>query len=132
MPESQNIDLVRRGFEAFLSGGFDAALEVVSPDLVAVRHAPLPDPQIYHGPDGLRQMWSDWTTDFDRFEMDVEEIDEVLGRVIVEVVQRGTGRSSGVGVEGRFWFLCTVDHGKVSRLDGFASREQVVEAARRD
>jgi ketosteroid isomerase-like protein len=101
MPESENVDLVRRGFEAFLRGGFDAALETVSPNLVAVRQAPLPDPQVYHGPDGLRQMWSDWTTDFDRFEMEVGQIDEVRGRVIVEVVQRGSGRTSGVEVEGR-------------------------------
>ena len=76
-------------------------------------------------------MPDDWTTDFERFEMGVGEIAETRGRVVPEVVQRGTGKISGVEVEGRFWLLCTVEDGKLCRLDSFASREQAVEAARR-
>ena len=48
-----NVDLVRRGLELFLEQDLDAALETASPGLVAVRHAPLPDPQTYHGADGF-------------------------------------------------------------------------------
>jgi ketosteroid isomerase-like protein len=129
--EPRNIDVVRRGLEAFLRGDPDAALEAVSPDLVSVRTPPLPDPQTYHGPDGVLQMWSDWTADFDRFEMAVGEIAEVHGRVLVEVPQRARGRSSGAEVEATFWFLFTLAEGQVLRLDGFASREQAMEAAAR-
>ena len=77
-------------------------------------------------------MWADWTTDFDRFEMWVGEVADVRGRVILEALQRGTGRSSGVEVEGRFWFLFTVDDGTISSMDAFASREEAMEAAQRD
>ena len=124
--------VVRRALEAFPGGDFDAALETVSPKIVSVRNPPLPDQQISYGPDGVQQMWADWTTDFDRFEMWVGEVADVRGRVILEARQPGTGRSSGVEVEGRFWFLFTVDDGTISSMDAFASREEAMEAAQRD
>jgi ketosteroid isomerase-like protein len=127
----ENVRIVRHGLELFLCGEVDAALEKTTPSVVAVRHAPLPDPQIYHGTGGLRQMWSDWTTDFDRFEMTVGAIADLGDRVLAEVLQRGTGRRSGVEVEGRFWFLYTLDEGRVSRLDAFGSPQQAMARAAR-
>lgn len=75
-------------------------------------------------------MWADWTAEFDRFEMTTGSFAGIGKRVVVEVTQRGTGTSSGVEVEARFWFVFTVAAGRVSRMDVFASERQAIEAVR--
>ena len=125
---SENIELVREGLEAFLDGDLDRALELAHPDIVSTRTAPLPDPQTYHGFDGLVQMWADWTADFDEFEMESVEFAEVGDRVIVEMINRGTGKASGAVVDGRFWFAYTLAGGKVVRLDAYLTKDQAFRA----
>lgn len=125
----ENVELVREGWAAFLSGDVERALEKVHPDAVAVRAPPLPDPQTYHGPDGVLQMYADWTAEFGEFEMATREFKDVGDRVVVEVFQRGRGRASQAAVEGSFWFVYTVTDGKIVRQDVFKDRDQALEAA---
>jgi ketosteroid isomerase-like protein len=124
----ENIELVREGLEAFLGGDMDRALEIVHPDFVSHRQPPLPDPQTYHGFEGLIQMWVDWTADFDEFEMESVEFTEVGDRVIAEMINRGMGKASGVFVDGRFWFAYTVADGKVIQLDAYLTKDQALRA----
>jgi ketosteroid isomerase-like protein len=125
---SANVDLVREAFEAFMRGEVDRALELADPDIICQRAPPIPDPQTYHGIDGVLQMYADWTTDFDDFEMEAVDYDEVGGRVFAEIVQRGRGKASGVMVVGRFWFVYSVAEGKITRMDAYLTREQALEA----
>jgi ketosteroid isomerase-like protein len=73
-------------------------------------------------------MYEDWTTSFGEFEMEVVELAEVGDRVVVEMIQRGTGLASGAEVTGRFWFVYTVTDGRIARQDVYASREQALQA----
>jgi ketosteroid isomerase-like protein len=123
-----NTELVRVALEAFARGEVDRALEFADPDIICQRVPPLPDPQIYHGPEGVLQMYADWTTDFDEFAMDPVEFTETGDRVIVEMIQRGTGRASGVTIEGRFWLVYTVAGGRITRQDAYLTREQALAA----
>ena len=63
------------------------------------------------------------------FEMEPIEFSEIGDSVVVEMINRGTGRASGVEVVGRFWFVYTVNGGRVVRQDAFASRNQAIAAA---
>jgi ketosteroid isomerase-like protein len=121
---SSNADLVREAFTTFMSGDVNRALAFTHPDVVSVRAAPLPDPQIYHGREGILQMYADWTADFDEFKMEIADLTEVGDRVIAEVIQRGIGHASGVEVTGRFWFVVTVVDGTILRQGVYASSEQ--------
>jgi ketosteroid isomerase-like protein len=124
-----NADLVREAFTAFMSGDVDRALAATHPDVISVRVAPLPDPQTYHGREGILEMYADWTADFDEFRMEIEELTELGDRVIAEVVQRGIGHASGAEVTGRFWFVVTVVDGKVLRQEAYGSKEQALATA---
>ena len=126
---SANVDLVREAFDAFMRGEVDRALEFADPDIVCVRAPPIPDPQTYHGLDGVLQMYADWTTDFDDFEMEARDYDEVGDRVFGEIIQRGRGKASGVMVVGRFWFVYTVAEGKITRMDAYLTREQALRSS---
>ena len=124
------MDLVREGLAAWRRGDIDAALAIAHPEIVSVRAAPLPDPQTYHGHEGVLQMYADWTTDFVDFEMSPASLEAVGGHVLAEMVQRGKGRASGVEVVGRFWLLFEVRDGKAVRQAAYATREQALAAAR--
>jgi ketosteroid isomerase-like protein len=125
---SKNVELVREALAAFLRGDLDRALEFAHPDVVSFRAPPLPDSQTYHGIDGVLQMYDDWTADFEEFEMQVVELTEVGDRVVVEMVQRGRGKASGVVVEGRFWFVYTLRAGRIARQDVYGDKEQALES----
>jgi ketosteroid isomerase-like protein len=124
-----NVELVREAIAAFLRGDFDAARPVIHPDVVCHRAAPLPDPQTYHGQEGVLQMYADWTRDFDEFEMSTGEFIGAGDRVVVEFFQRGRGRTSGAVVEGQFWFVYTVADGLITRQDVFNNRAQAFGSA---
>jgi ketosteroid isomerase-like protein len=123
---SANVDLVREAFTAFMSGEVDRALELADPDIVCLRAPPIPDPQTYHGREGVLQMYADWTTDFDEFEMEARDAFEEGDRVFLDIFQRGIGRASGVEVSGRFWFVFTVAGGSITRMDAYLTREQAL------
>jgi ketosteroid isomerase-like protein len=125
----ENLELVREAFEAFRHGGLEATLKFADPEIACVRAPPLPDPQTYHGIDGLRQMYADWTADFEEFEMEPLDFIERGDRVFVEMLQRGTGRASGVTVEGRYCLAFTVAGGKVTHQDAYLTRDQAMAAS---
>jgi ketosteroid isomerase-like protein len=129
MDMGESLDLVRGAFEAFRRGGLEATLRFADPKIECRRAPPLPDPQTYHGIDGVRQMYADWTADFEEFEMEPLEYVERGDRVFVEMLQRGTGRASGVTVDGHYWLVFTVERGKITRQDAYLTREHA-EAAR--
>ena len=109
---SDNVRMVREGVQAYIDGDAARALEMIHPDMVSARVAPLPDPQTYHGIEGVAQMYTDWTADFEDFEMWIGECFEAgHDHVVVELVQRGNrqgerGARRGavlVRVHGRRW-----------------------------
>ena len=115
----KNLDLVREAFDAFRRGGLEDTLRYADPDIECRRVPPLPDPQTYHGIDGVRQMYADWTADFEGFEMEPLKYIERGDLVFVEMLQRGTGKASGVTVEGHYWLVFTVERGKITRQDAY-------------
>jgi len=114
---------------AWRRGDVEGALSFAHPDIVSLRAAPLPDPQTYQGHEGIFQMYADWTTDFEEFEMYPDEIEELGDHVLVHMIQRGTGKASGVEVVGRFWFLYTFSGDMAIRQEAYATREQALRAA---
>ena len=125
VPEARDrIQLAREALDAFMRGDVKTALAPASEDVVSVRTAPLPDPQTYHGPEGVIAMWNDWTSQFSEFVMTIETAVEDGDRVIATVLQRGIGRASGAEVEGRFWLRYTFDGDRVVRFEAFATEAQ--------
>jgi ketosteroid isomerase-like protein len=124
-----NVEVVRRGHEAFERGDLTAMLELLDHEVVSYVAAPLPDPGEYHGPEGLLQMFANWTEGFDEYVQRAEEYIEAGDHVIAGVYQRGTGTQSGVPVERRFWFLHTLRKGKLVRVGVHDTKQQALEAA---
>jgi ketosteroid isomerase-like protein len=126
----ENVEIVPRSFAAYVRGDVRDSLAYCDSDVVTRRVAPAPDPQTYHGHEGLLQVVSDWTQDFDRFHATAEElIDAGPDQVIARVHQEAYGKHSGVPVEADFWFVYTLRKQKIVGLDMYMGKRQAFEAA---
>ena len=101
----ENVEIVRRGWEAYERGDLSTALADISPDVVT--HLPPPINEIYHGPEGTLQSLLDWAEGFDELVIAPQEYIDAGDQVVVRTRQRGHGADSGVPVEGEFWYVYT-------------------------
>jgi len=103
-------------------------LALVDDALVTRRLEPMPDPGIWHGPEGMLDVAAEWIDTFDEFTMKGEEFIDAGDHVVVRVTQEGRGGGSGVPVTGTFWFVFGMRDRKVVTFDMYATREQALEA----
>jgi ketosteroid isomerase-like protein len=124
----ENVEVVRRGYEAYARGDMAAMLADLDPDMVTYREEP--DGATFKGRDGFLEAIAEWVEDFDEFVATAEELIDANDRqVVVRVRQTATGSQSGAPIEGDFWFVHTLSDSKVTRLDMFASKDSALEAA---
>jgi ketosteroid isomerase-like protein len=124
----ENVEIIRRAFDAYERGDVAAMLKDAHPDQVTYRADP--DGATYHGAEGLMQAIAEWVEDFDEFTATAEEfIDANDHQVVVRVHQKAIGAQSGAPIEADFWFVHTLSAAKITRLDMFVSKAQALEAA---
>ncbi len=107
-------------------------MEFVSEEVVAVEFGPRVDtPKVFHG----RKAWFDYYGQaaevFEDYEREIHEWIDQGDWVIAVGRWTGTGKSSGVPVEGRAVNAARWEGGKiVEYLFGFASKEAALDAVR--
>jgi ketosteroid isomerase-like protein len=127
----ENVELVRRGVEAFAQGRLDAMGDLWADDIDyrAVEGA-LDDRGPMHGKDAVRAYVQDWLDTFDDARLEpVELID--AGEDQVVAVLRGSGRAklSGVETDLTYAVVYTIRDGKIARGREYWTKEQALEAA---
>jgi uncharacterized protein len=117
----ENVEIVRRGFEAFNRGDLDAFLENSTDDIDYRAAEGAPDD---HGPiqgkDALRAFMQDWLDTFDDFTAEP---------VIVVVRVSGRAKLSGVETDLTYAELWTLRDGKVAWGRQYWTRDEALEAA---
>ena len=120
IPEDELIDRLRRGYDAFNRGDFDAAVEFAHPDIVFVRAAGQSD---LKGADAIRA----WMEP-DAFESQVSEpleIEIAGNRALIRQLTRARGAGSGIEVEVESWAVWTFDDdGTVTRMENFLEHDE--------
>jgi uncharacterized protein len=125
-----NVDLVKRTFDAFSSGGVEACLPGFSPDAVIYPFAEWPQSTEYRGHDGLRKLLAEWTDNFDDFAFHVHEVREVGDRVLL--LGETTGRIKGSGMPIRQPFgavFSSFRDGQIGEGHNFLTWDEALEAA---
>jgi ketosteroid isomerase-like protein len=125
----ENVEIVRRGFEAWEQGDLQAHLRLFHEDVVCSRVAPLINPKAYHGVEGYLEFAGEWMAPYDELRFLPNEYMDAGNRVLVEVPQEGRLAGSNQVVRGTFWFLMTLHGGKVIRLEIYGDQDQALEAA---
>lgn len=120
----ENVEIVRRSFEAWERGDLAGVLEMFDESVVT---RPLIGPA-WHGPEGVLEMAADWVEDFADHAMKAEEFLDAGETVVARVRQEGRGIGSGAPSGGLFWFAFTLRAGRVTRFDMYASEAEALEA----
>ena len=124
----ENVEVVRRSFEAFRRGGPDAMSDLFCDDVITYRADP--DGATFDGKAGFRDAAADWAEDFIEWQLLPQEFTD-LGEegVLVRVRQIAEGRSSGVRVDEDYWFLYELTGSKVSKLSSYSRHTDALKAA---
>ena len=125
MMSRENVEIVRRGHQAWERGDLSEVIEMFDESAVM---RPIMGPE-WHGPQGLLEMAADWVEGFDEFAMSGEEFIDAGDDVVVRVRQEARGASTGVPVQVTFWFVYSLRDAKVIRFEMFQDRDKALEAA---
>jgi ketosteroid isomerase-like protein len=110
----ENVETLRRAYEAFNRREWDRALTVFAPD--AEWHEPdLPDAAVYRGLADIRGYWEMLISTLPSFRSDPERFLEAGDEVVVSSIVSGTGGGSEATVAGRVGMVWTFREGKVAR-----------------
>ena len=125
------MEIVRKGWEAWLGGDIDALAALWDPDVVwdITHFRDWPETE-YHGEEGIRKFLTDWLEIWDEYEVGVDEVLAVPdGRVVSLFWHRGKGRESGIAMELRSAQITAIRNGKMIRIDNYDDRDEALEAA---
>jgi uncharacterized protein len=125
----ENVEIVRRVYDAYLSGNFEAALAMIDPEVVWDASRAVPDGNVSRGHDGMVEALRTWTGTWEAFRIDVEEIIDAGDQVLVVEQQSGRGKGSGVPLAQQNFSVFTIRDEKIVQVVVLRAREEALEAA---
>ena len=125
MMAQENVEIVRRAFEAYARGDLATAVSNHDPDVV---FDPAEEPAI-HGRDAVRSYIQRWEEPWDDYEAEAEEFIDAGDCVVVALRVKARGKGSGVEVDARSYQVHTLRDGKLVRMDEYMDRDEALAAA---
>ena len=127
---SENLEIVRRGIDAFNEGGVDGIIPLLQADFEATTPPNLAsEPDTYRGPDGVRRWFDSFYEVMDEIRWDAHDFHEVGDRVVVEFTLRARGKTTGLDFGQDAVMVWELRDGKASRLDLFQTLDEALAAA---
>ena len=125
----ENVEIVRRGYEAFNRGDIDAVARLLAPDFEYVASGLVPGVGgVYRGAEGLRGFLEAFWAEFDDPRIEVHELIDAGDQVVASTTMRGHGKQSGAETSWDVFQVWTVRDGTAVRGQGFPSRDGALEA----
>jgi ketosteroid isomerase-like protein len=118
-----NVELVRRAYEAFSRRDFAAVQAMLHRDVRFQTTV-----ETHHGPDGVAEWIRRADHIFDSFAIDVEELIDAGDRVVAVVHERGQGKDSGLSIDQDFAHVWSVSGGRISDFQSFTERAAALDA----
>jgi ketosteroid isomerase-like protein len=126
----ENVEIIRRMYEAFHGGDADGALAYFDPEVV-VDASRRVDGGIGHGREELNTIITRWLGTWEEWREEIEEMRDLGSQVFVIATQRGRGKGSGVEVENRYALLYEVHGDQIARMTVYIEPAEALEAAGR-
>jgi ketosteroid isomerase-like protein len=124
----ENVELARRGVEAFNQRDLDALLALMDDDVEAV--PPLASIEgNYRGHDGIRQWWESLLAILPDFTIEVIEMRDPGDLTIATLRNRAHGTASDALIEQRLWLVGKWRDGKAVWWHTFRTEADALEAA---
>jgi len=126
----EDLEALRRGYEAWNRGDLGEVLALVDPDIEWRPGEDAPESGEFSGRDGFRQFIESWTESFDDLRIEPQEMVEVGDDVVVVVRQRGRGHGSGIELDITTVHVWTIRGGAAVAWTAYRSRDDALKALR--
>jgi ketosteroid isomerase-like protein len=126
----ENVEFVRKMFEAFNSEDIDEIVRFAHPELVVEIPAEVSaEPDVYHGPDGIRRYFSSFQDAMDEIRFEPERLWDAGESVVVALRLTARGRQTAILVEQRTGAVWSVRDGKLVGVRAYPSVSEALQAA---
>jgi ketosteroid isomerase-like protein len=123
-----DVERIRRGYEAFNEGGIEAVLDWLAPDIEVSDRQSVPDRETHHGVTGVWAFFQSTMEAFSNVHLEPVEFIERGDRVLVVLRQQARGRASGIELEGRLAHVWTMRDGTPVQLSIYRDKDAALEA----
>jgi ketosteroid isomerase-like protein len=124
----ENVEIVRRVYEALSRGDWEAAFRDTHPDFVMTTQRG-PNAGTHQGRQNVQGFGEDYIEAFDNFAMEPEKILETGDQVVALVTRRGRPKGGSVDMVVRNGHLFTVRGGQIISMESFPDPKKALEAA---
>jgi len=127
----ENVEIVRRSYEATLRGEWEQAAQLLDPDVeLHGTVGGLSEGSVARGLEQIRQEFEQEDSEaWDERRLEAERFIDGGDRVVVFLHEFRRGRGSGVELETDTAVVCEVRDGRVIRIQGYMDRASALEAA---
>ncbi|MGA6946249.1 MAG: nuclear transport factor 2 family protein [Solirubrobacterales bacterium] len=126
---SENLEIVKRGFDAFNERGIAGIIPLIHSDFEATTPPSLAsEPDTYRGPDGIRRWFDSFDEVMDEIRWEPHRFREAGHRVVVEFTLRARGKTTGLDFGQDAVMVWEIRDGMASRLDLFQSLDEALVA----
>ncbi len=125
----KNVEIVRHIFGGWAAGDFSGAADALDPHVTVVVRQPFVEFGVFHGPDGVRDYFLGFFAQFEKLTMQAQQLRTAGDTVLVQVLQRGEGKVSGLSAEISFFMLFTFRGGQIVRIEAVVEEGEALEAA---
>lgn len=128
MAGEDNVEVVRRGLEAFNRGDIDAILALLDADVEVYSDPDTGNTGTYHGHRGFIDWTRLWLDAWEEFRIEVREVEAIDDEHLIAITdQTGRGRGSGIEVEQKgVAYAFTVRGGRAVFMGLYFTRENAL------
>lgn len=128
----EDVERLRRAYEAFNAGGVEAFLERLAPEFTLQDRDSSPDrAATRYGKEGIKQLFDSYMEAFDALRLEPQEfIDCGNDQIVVALHQRVRGKGSGAEVVGNIAHVWTMRGDAPYRLRIFGDKESALNTLR--
>jgi ketosteroid isomerase-like protein len=125
----ENVEIVRRMYEAWAAGDFRAGAEDLDQHVMFVVRPDFAEWGVFVGPSGVTDFMRRFLEQWQQLTIEAHDLQAVGDTVLARVVQHGKGRASGIEGDDHYWMLFTFRAEKIVRLETVRDRGEALEAA---
>lgn len=126
-----DVERLRRAYEAFNQGGVEAFLERLAPEFQLRDRESSPDrAATRYGKEGIKQLFDSYMEAFDALRLEPQEFIDCGDQIVVALHQRVRGKGSGAEVVGNIAHVWTVRGAAPYELRIFGDKESALSTLR--
>lgn len=127
-----NVEIVRKGRQAYEDGDIDGFLALCDPAVVwdHSRYVSGEFDPVYYGREAIKRFLEEWREFFEGYYAHAEEFIDAGEAILVRAQQGGRGKRSGAAVESsQYWVLSRVRDDLVVRIEFYREQSEALKAA---